>query len=856
MSKPTIRRTPMALGLVLAACAVLGAAPPAGRPGAASAPGWPAEDALVVDMAKAPVLTASQKDALLKVLKDLAAAAAPGTAVAIDYPAAGSLFPPDMVAPTVLFHDKAAAARTWLVTVSIAGEPGRLYVLTDGRRAKTEYDPRCGKPEDVYTEPEYRRTAKAWTPDAASWDRVARTAEKAVEIEVRGLTALPGETPGTGAKALSAGRASLTISKDPVGAPIFYRDVPLLPTKNEKGVIMPLAEGSLPLIEWRLRDLRKPAGVVVLKNMPTCANCHSFSNDGKFLGMDMDGPSGDKGAYAMAPVSPSIVVRNENVFTWNQYNPKWVTFGLFSRVSPDGRYVMSSVNETIFVQNYLDFKFLQTFYPTRGVLAFYDRTTGRIQTLPGATDPGYVHCNSVWTPDGSALVFLRAKALDNVPKVRPQKANDPEEIQIQYDLYTIPFDGGRGGTARPIPGASANGMSNSFPKISPDGRWLVWVQAKTGLLMRPDSQLYIMPLAGGLPRRMACNLAPMNSWHSFSPNGRWLVFASKANTPYTQMFLTHIDENGHDSPAILVPNSTAVNRAVNIPEFLNAPPDFAMTIDAPAVDYRRHLDRAADLFRTGGSLEEAYRELQAADAMKPNFPETIAALGYYFREKGDSEKAIALFEKALSIDPENWGAHNFYGVTLFRLGKYDEAMAHFQAAIRVNPLNAQSLTNAGALEFSRGNIEAARKFFEEAIDSTPRYAQAHFNLAMILTREGRYADAAARYEESLKYTEDDPDTVSNLAWLYATCPDGAVRNGARAVELARRFEKIAGGSAGGPRVFDVLAAALAENGEFDRAVEAAGMAVKLSRSDDPALPSRRDLVEIYRSGQSYPGVIR
>jgi Tfp pilus assembly protein PilF len=242
--------------------------------------------------------------------------------------------------------------------------------------------------------------------------------------------------------------------------------------------------------------------------------------------------------------------------------------------------------------------------------------------------------------------------------------------------------------------------------------------------------------------------------------------------------------------------------------------------------------------------------------MRPNFPETLAAMGFYYREKGDNDRAIALFEKALSIDPENWGAHNFYGVTLFRMERYDEAMTHFQAAIRVNPLNAQSLTNAGALEFSRGNVDAARKYFEQAIDSTPRYAQAHFNLAMILTREGRFADAAARYEESLKYTPDDPDTVGNLAWLYATCPDGSVRRGPRAVELARKFDKLAGGRAGGPRVFDILAAALAQNGEFDRAVEAAETAVKLCRSDDPGLASRRELVEIYRSGQAYPGVDR
>jgi type IV pilus biogenesis/stability protein PilW len=846
-----IARVPLAIGIVLAALVGFGARPLSHAPVLGQAREWPADDLFIIDVADTPALAVAQKDALLLSLKQALGAPRSGPALSIDYPFPDSLFPPDMVAPTFLYHDAAAAAKTWLLDVGIAGEPGHIYVLTDGRRPKSEYDPRCGSPEDVYLEPEFQRSAKGWTPAADVWGRLTKLPERSITVAISGLADFPGPASPAGPKFLSSGSVSFKVSEDPIGAPIFYRDVPLLPTKNEKGVVMPLAEGSLPLIEWRLRDLAKPSGVVVLKNMPTCANCHSFSDDGKFLGMDMDGPSGDKGAYALAAVEPSMVIRNEQVFTWNDYNRQWVTFGLFSRISPDGRYVMSSINESIFVTNYLDFRFLQTFYPTRGILAFYDRTTGKIQPLAGAAEPDYVHCNSVWTPDGKSLVFLRAKARDSVPVgPRPEKANDPNEIQIQYDLYTIPFNDGRGGPAKPIPGASANGMSNSFPKVSPDGRWLVWVQAKTGLLMRPDSLLYIMPLAGGKPRRMNCNLSLMNSWHSFSPNGRWMVFSSKANTPYTQMFLTHIDENGNDSPAVLVPGSTAANRAVNIPEFVNLAPDAKMSIDAPAVDYRRHLDRAADLLRTN-SLEEAFSELQTADAMKPGFAETLAAMGYYYRQKGNDERAIALFEKALTIDPENWGAHNFYGVTLFHMGKYDEAVQHFQSAIRVNPLNAQSLTNMGALQFSRGNVESAKKYFEEAIDSTPRYGKAHFNLAMVLTREGQFANAAARYEECLKYAADDLDTISNLAWLYATCPDDAVRRGPRALDLARQFERLANGSAGGPRVFDILAAALAEDGQFDKAVEAAATAVRLSRSDDPGLEMRRSLVELYKSGQPY-----
>ncbi len=95
-------------------------------------------------------------------------------------------------------------------------------------------------------------------------------------------------------------------------------------------------------------------------------------------------------------------------------------------------------------------------------------------------------------PDGKYIVFARAEARDpRTPGQEPAlRANDPNETPIQYDLYRIPFNDGNGGTPERIVGASQNGMSNNFPKVSPDGKWIVFVQCHNGQLMRPDSQLY------------------------------------------------------------------------------------------------------------------------------------------------------------------------------------------------------------------------------------------------------------------------------------------------------------------------------------------------------------------------------
>jgi hypothetical protein len=92
------------------------------------------------------------------------------------------------------------------------------------------------------------------------------------------------------------------------------------------------------------------------------------------------------------------------------------------------------------------------------------------------------------------------------------------------------------------------------------------------LAIQPESKLHIIPAQGGVARKMRCNTDIMNSWHSWSPNGRWLVFSSKINGPYTQLFLTHVDEDGHDTPPILLSRFKAEIYAALAPEFADLRP--------------------------------------------------------------------------------------------------------------------------------------------------------------------------------------------------------------------------------------------------------------------------------------------
>ena len=708
--------------------------------------------------------------------------------ITIDYPAQDSIFPPEFPAPTWLWRDTAGEATSWDINITFSDGSAAMRAESAGERMSVgESDPRCVSPTNKppALTPE-QSAAHTWIPDDATWSAIK---EHSVKHPV--TIAITGRRERDSKMIVSRGQVSIQTSSDPVGAPIFYRDVPLMPSENEKGVIKPLAPKAVPLIAWRLRNIAEKESRVMMEGLHTCANCHSFSADGKTLGLDMDGPQNDKGLYAIVKVQPKMAIRNEDLVAWSTFRGKLgskLRVGFMSQMSPDGRTVMTTVNDpgidqsdyqrrkdpvdlirNYYVANFKDYRFLQVFYPTRGVLAWYSRGSAHLQYLPGADDTNYVHANAVWSPDGNYLVYARAKAQDAYPagKQPAQYANDPKETQVQFDLYRIAFNDGKGGKAEPILGASQNGMSNSFPKVSPDGRWIVFVEARNGLLMRPDGQLYIVPAGGGTARRMNCNAAPMNSWHSFSPNGRWLVFSSKRRSPYTQMYLTHIDESGNDSPAILVENSTAANRAVNIPEFVNIPPGGMEKIDTPAAEYALHVDLAAE-FTKNSRFADAVPEWNKALELAPADPWAHNNLGVALTESGRLDEALAQYRKALELSPQFAEAYNNLGEALVRKGDVKEAISEFEKAIKLDPGHAVARSNLGAALARIGRTNEAIVQLQKAVADKPDAAEARRNLGHALAEKGDFQAASVQLEEAVKLSnEKDALALYLLGRVYA-----------------------------------------------------------------------------------------
>jgi tetratricopeptide (TPR) repeat protein/roadblock/LC7 domain-containing protein len=663
----------------------------------------------------------------------------------ITYPFDGALFPPDIRAPAISWRDSNTAVRKWLVGFSFEdGSPGF-----------------CHYSDSMH-----------WTPTPRQWQIVQKhSVSQKASITIVGISR---------GKTVSAQQIGICTSTDPVDAPLFYREV-TLPFKE--------AVKDPSKIRWRFGSITSEKGPpVVLENLPVCGNCHSFSADGRTLGMDVD-YANDKGSYAVVPVGRNMVLDSSDILSWSDFRKKdnVPTFGLLSQVSPDGKWVVSTVKDnSVFVPKpQLDFS--QLFFPVKGILAVYNRAAGTFSRIPGADDPAYVQSNPVWSPDGNRIVFIRSKVYklniaSNQVLLSPEQCVDflKNGKLFLYDLYQIPFNNGRGGTATPLRGASNNGMSNYFPRFSPDGKWIVFCKARSFSLLQPDSKLYIMPAHGGEPRLMACNRSIMNSWHSWSPNGKWLVFSSKAFTPYTQIFLTHIDEKGMDTPPVALDWLTSPDRAANIPEFVNAAGDAIEHIQERFVNDISYL-RAAREYVTAFDLNS-----------------TI----------------FNLYHKAIAINPRNAQAHYGLATVLSAQNKNDEAVVHYKEAIRLDSTCLMAYCNLATTYAMQGHLDEAISCYQKvlrrksiALDRTRNGAStsepgsegyyiqavifAHTNLAYIFVKNKLYDKAITEYAEAVRLDPSSPDLHCGFADIFMLKNDfeKARYEYTRAVDLNPDFER-------------------------------------------------------------------
>lgn len=300
-----------------------------------------------------------------------------------------------------------------------------------------------------------------------------------------------------------------------------------------------------------------------------CAHCHSF------IGNDPDKML--LGTRSTSFPSATLYAHDRKV---EKIGAK---FG-YTAWHPSGKMVTYSVNDVrqFFhsaqpeIHDVIDFD---------SAIFYYDVEGAKVKMTPAIADKKRLETYPAWTPDGKYLYFCSAPMLwTETPDVLPERYRD-----IKYDLMRISYDvtTDRWGTLETVLSAAQTGRSILLPRVSPDGRFLLFCMTDYGCfpIYQPSSDLYLMNLKTGMYDKARVNSEHAEGWHSFSSNGRWITFSSKRQDGvHTRPFLAHVDANGQMGKPFVLPQPSpsfydACFYVYSLPELIAGP----VTVDSEAL---------------------------------------------------------------------------------------------------------------------------------------------------------------------------------------------------------------------------------------------------------------------------------
>jgi len=255
-----------------------------------------------------------------------------------------------------------------------------------------------------------------------------------------------------------------------------------------------------------------------------------------------------------------------------------------------------------------------------------------------------------------------------------------------------------------------------------------------------------------------------------------------------------------------------------------------------------------------GQADEAILEFQQAVAIRPDLAELHATLANVLLQKGRLAEAILQFQETLEIHPGDDQAHYNLGIALRQKGQPDEAMLQFQEAVAIRPEFAEAQNNLGNSLLQKGRVDEAVAHLRKALEIQPGFTQARYNLGNALLQKGEVEEAILMFQKALAIQPDSMEprrTLAGIAWRLATSPNAGLRNGTKAMELARQTDQLA--HANDPMMAAILAAAEAEAGKFEQAVADARRAMDLAtRQNNTAMVAAiRAQLKCYEAGAPF-----
>ena len=248
--------------------------------------------------------------------------------------------------------------------------------------------------------------------------------------------------------------------------------------------------------------------------------------------------------------------------------------------------------------------------------------------------------------------------------------------------------------------------------------------------------------------------------------------------------------------------------------------------DTALRDYTRAIEISPGSFIVHGNRGNAFSNLRDFDKALADYNEALrlnasyinalANRGNAFREIRQYDKAIADFAAALKIDAKFAYALASRGGLWTIRGDHVKAEADISAACTIDPRLALAFLQRGNLRRATKQHQLALDDYAHAIWLEPRFSSAYVERGVALRELKQYDKALADFDKALEIEANSPFAMSAKAWLLATCADAKIRDGKKALELAKAAD--ARCVTKEPRYLEMLAAAHAEVGDFDAAI--------------------------------------
>ena len=217
-----------------------------------------------------------------------------------------------------------------------------------------------------------------------------------------------------------------------------------------------------------------------------------------------------------------------------------------------------------------------------------------------------------------------------------------------------------------------------------------------------------------------------------------------------------------------------------------------------------------------------------------------------------SEESIDVLKVYLRRTPDDRLVRLLLGKLLMQQQQFDGAVEQLRFLVEAFPSDVEGWSLLGVAYSQLRKHESAVDAFEAALKLAPVDPSLVRALASALSALKQYGEAADRLRETFSKHPRAVLVGNDLAWLLATCPEGSVRNGTEALEIARRVTD--NSQARAPSTLDTLAAAYAELARFDEAVRTMQEVIRLATEANthPArLAEYQQRLELYRSGSPY-----